>query len=119
MRTDPRAWLQRALCLVLIAGFAGATSIASLAQGAYSYWISMRGVAAEAQPSFVTVSPVVTTSHSVAFPGCHGRTWYLEPGAAAIVQSARAVGETVQIHRGASGSSPSGSIVICLIQADG
>jgi hypothetical protein len=119
MRTDPRAWLQGALRLVILAGCLGAISMASMAQGSFSYWISMRGVAAEAQPSFVTLSPVLTTSHTAAFPGCHGRTWYLEPAAAASVQAARAAGETVQIHRGPSGSAPSVSTVICLIQADG
>jgi hypothetical protein len=83
-----------------------------------SYWISMRGITEEGQPSFVSLSYVQTTTYSVAFAGCRGRTWYLQSGAASTVQSARAAGETVQIHRGEPGSSPQSSTVICLIQAD-
>ena len=94
-------------------------TIPVMAQPSFSYWISMRGVAAEAQPSFVVLSAVPTATQTVAFAGCHGRTWYLDAAAAASVQAARAAGETVQVHRGPSGSSPAGSTVICLIQADG
>lgn len=83
-----------------------------------SYWISMRGITEDGQPSFVTLSYVQTATHTVAFVGCRGRTWYLQSGAAATVQAARSSGETVQIHRGAPGSSPQSSTVICLIQAD-
>jgi len=83
-----------------------------------SYWISMRGITEDGQPSFVPLSYVQTVSHSVAFTGCRGRIWYLQSGAAATVQAARSSGETVQIHRGAPGSSPQSSTVICLIQAD-
>ncbi len=79
----------------------------------------MRGVATEAQAQFVSLSPVMTGTHTVVFVGCRGRSWYLEPGAAATVQAARSAGETLQIHRGPPGSLPSGSTVICLIQADG
>lgn len=79
----------------------------------------MRGVASEAKPTYVVLSPVATSSYSVAFVGCRGRTWYLQPAAAVSVQAARASGETVQMHRGAAGSSPAASTVICLIQADG
>jgi hypothetical protein len=83
-----------------------------------SYWISMRGITEDGQPSFVSLSYVQTSTYSVAFAGCRGRTWYLQSGAASTVQSARAAGETVQIHRGEPGSSPQSSTVICLIQAD-
>ena len=83
-----------------------------------SYWISMRGITEDGQPSFVSLSYVQTSTYSVAFAGCRGRTWYLQSGASATVQAARAAGETVQIHRGEPGSSPQSSTVICLIQAD-
>jgi len=83
-----------------------------------SYWISMRGITEDGQPSFVSLSYVQTPTYSVAFVGCRGRTWYLQSGASATVQAARAAGETVQIHRGEPGSSPQSSTVICLIQAD-
>jgi hypothetical protein len=83
-----------------------------------SYWISMRGITEDGQPSFVSLSYVQTATYSIAFTGCRGRTWYLQSGASATVQAARAAGETVQIHRGEPGSSPQSSTVICLIQAD-
>lgn len=108
--------------LGLFAGVAAvlvATACVSFAQVSLSYWISMRGVASETQPTFVSLSPVATATHSVAFAGCHGRIWYLQPTSASSVQMARAAGETVQIHRGPAGTTPSGSTVICLIQADG
>ncbi len=118
MRTHPRAWLSALVCLlVLCTGLFPAVSSAT-AQTSFSYWVSMRGVAAEAQPSFVPLSPVATATYTVAFTGCHGRTWYLQPAGSDNVLAARAAGETVQIHRGSAGSSPSGSVVICLIQAD-
>jgi hypothetical protein len=112
--------LQRSNALAgVLAGVIAMLATPAMAQTSFSYWVSMRGVAAETQPSFVVLSAVPTATQTVAFPGCHGRTWYLEAAAAASVQAARAVGETVQIHRGPPGSSPSGSTVICLIQADG
>ena len=104
--------------LVVVVIFA-ASALVSVAQVSVSHWISMRGVASETQPTFVSLSPVATATHSVAFAGCHGRIWYLQPASASSVQMARAAGETVQIHRGPAGSTPSGSTIICLIQADG
>lgn len=83
-----------------------------------SYWISMRGITEDGQPSFVSLSYVQTGTYTVAFAGCHGRTYYLQSGDATTVQSSRNVGETVQIHRGEPGTSPQNATVICLIQAD-
>lgn len=119
METDPGR------ALPALAGFAALVVVLALAltpaiaQGSYAYWVSMRGVASEVKPGFVPLSPVATSSFSVAFAGCRGRTWYLQPASAASVQAARMAGETVQIHRGPAGSQPAGSMVICLIQADG
>ena len=92
---------------------------AGFAQAGSAFWISMRGVGHEAQPSFVTLSPVATPSHRVAFSGCRGVVWWLEPAGASVVQAARAAGETVQIHRGAAGSTPDRATVVCLVQAGG
>jgi len=89
-----------------------------MAQAATAHWISMRGMGHDAQPSFVTVSPVSTATHTVSFTACRGVVWWLEPSGFTVVQAARAAGETLQIHRGAAGSAPDRSTVICLIQAD-
>lgn len=83
-----------------------------------SYWISMRGITEDAQASFVGLSYVQSATYATPFAGCHGRTYYLQSGAAATVSASRAAGETVQIHRGEPGSAPQSSTVICLIQAD-
>lgn len=104
---------------LLLCGWVACVPCVAQAQPSWSYWVSMRDVSATAQARFVTLSPVPSATHSVAFAGCHRRTWYLEPRAGAIVEAARVAGETVQIHRGPSGSLPAAGTVICLIQADG
>jgi hypothetical protein len=119
MGADHRTLVQRLGAGLMLLAALVATGTVAVAQGTQAYWISMRGVATEAQAQFVPISPVITASHTVVFAGCRGRNWYLEPGAAATVQAARSAGETLQIHRGPAGSLPSGSTVICLIQADG
>jgi hypothetical protein len=83
-----------------------------------SYWISMRGITEDAQPSFVSLSYTQTGTYTVPFLGCHNRTYYLQSTDANAVSAARAAGETVQIHRGEPGTAPQQGTVICLIQAD-
>ncbi|MEQ1756507.1 MAG: hypothetical protein ABL973_20490 [Micropepsaceae bacterium] len=83
-----------------------------------SYWVSMRGITEDASPSFIALSYVQAGSYSVAFVGCHGRTYYLQSSDAATVQASRTAGETVQIHLGEPGTTPQQSTVVCLIQAD-
>jgi hypothetical protein len=110
----------RLTAAVLVATVAGSLVLPAQATEPQnmSYWISMRGITEDGQPSFVSLSYVQTPTYSVAFAGCRGRTWYLQSGASTTVQAARAAGETVQIHRGEPGSSPQSSTVICLIQSD-
>lgn len=82
------------------------------------YWISMRGITEDSLPSFIPASAVQTESYPSVFQACHGRKFYLRNADAAAVSSSRASGDTVQVHRGVSGSSPQQSTVICLVQAD-
>jgi hypothetical protein len=83
-----------------------------------SYWISMRGITEDAQPHFVTLSYTQTGTYTTPFQGCHNRTYYLQSMDWNTVATARAAGETVQIHRGEPGTAPQQGTVICLIQAD-
>ena len=83
-----------------------------------SYWISMRGITEDAQPSFVPAAYAQSGAYTVAFAGCNGHTFYLTPTDAATVTAARTAGDTVQMHGGEPGSTFAQSGIICLVQVD-
>lgn len=82
------------------------------------YWISMRGITEDAQPSYVPASYAQTGAYTTAFVGCNGHTFYLTPANAATVQAARAAGDTVQMHAGEPNTTVAQSGIMCLVQAD-
>ena len=106
--------------LLILAGLMAVAWIPGIlhAQDNSVYWISMRGITEDALPSFISASAVQTESYPSVFQACHGRKLYLRSADAATVATSRASGDTVQVHRGVSGSSPQQSTVICLVQAD-
>lgn len=117
IRRKTMTLLKRSVLLGLLVLGLGSPAHAT-APADMSYWVSMRGITEDGSPSFVTLSYVQTASYTVAFAGCHGRTYYLQSADAAAVQASRNAGETVQIHRGEPGSTPQQATVICFIQAD-
>ncbi len=82
------------------------------------YWISMRGITEDAQPSYVSASYTQTSGYTTAFAGCNGHTFYLTPADAATVQTARTAGDTVQMHAGEPNTTVAQAGIICLVQAD-
>jgi hypothetical protein len=102
------------LAFALATASAGATDPA-----AFSYWISMRGITEDAQPSYVLAAWASGGLFTTAFTGCAGHTYYLMAQDAPSVQAARSAGDTVQVHRGPQGSTqPATAAVICLVQVD-
>lgn len=82
------------------------------------YWISMRGITEDAQPSYVVARYTQTGAYTTAFAGCNGHTFYLTPADAATVQASRTAGDTVQMHAGEPNTTVAQSGIICLVQAD-
>jgi hypothetical protein len=104
---------------LLIAGLALAPCAALATSPAQLlYWISMRGITEDAQPSYVAASYAQSGAYTTAFAGCNGHTFYLTAADAATVQAARTAGDTVQMHAGQPNTTVSQSGIICLIQAD-
>ena len=121
MRTASQSWTRTVRAIQVGVGLMslGAVSPAfATAPEDMAYWISMRGITEDGQPGFVSLSYLASGTYTVAFAGCHGRTYYLRSADALTVQASRSAGETVQIHRGEPGTAPQDAEVICFIQAD-
>ena len=103
-----------AVALVVLTPGAGAAGPAS-----FSYWISMRGITEDEQPSYVAAAYGSGGSAMTAFTGCAAHTYYLTAADAAKVEAARTAGDTVQVHAGPQGSTdPAEASIVCLVQAD-
>lgn len=109
-----RVWL----AALVVAGAAALSPAWATALQDMSYWISMRGITEDAQPSFVVAAFSSTGAYTSAFAGCNGHTFYLTAADAATVQASRSAGDTIQLHRGAPGTQPAQAGIVCLIQVD-
>jgi hypothetical protein len=82
-----------------------------------SYWVSMRGITEDAQPSFVAAAYAQGGAYTSALTAC-GHSYYLTATGAATVQAARTAGDTVQVHAGEPGTTAAQSRIVCLVQVD-
>lgn len=83
------------------------------------YYVSMRNLATEASPSFVTVEAQASATHTAPVAGCDGLTYYATPSDAAAIAAARTNGEVVQLHFGESGGQAQSSAIMCVIDGAG